>query len=461
MRRFIGLTILTGIVRKPRLDMHWESDIMTAIPFFGQTMTRNRYRRINRFFHFANNEDEAVLSNGDKLWKVRPIIEHLKEKFMSNYQLHQNISIDEGTLKWKGRLRFKVYNPMKPIKYGIKSYILADSESSYCYEVNTYEGTTKPFSQTVMDLVAPHLDKNHKLYMDNLYNSVKLAEDLLKRKVYVTGTLRRNRGEPESVNKAGTPGHILAKGQSIDRDNGQVLVSAWQDNRTVRFLSTQHDNSREAVDVRQRGGHILRVSKPTALVDYNRYMGGVDGIDQMISYYPVTRKTLKWPKKICWYWVELALHNACIIYNHGKPARERLPLLQFQKKVVLGLCHPEVDDNLPEVNNDETEDDDDELLELEEQVVQQQPQLPPAKGRERYLQVQDTPNRLEGGFLEHKMVSIPSTERDARPQRRCRVCARRDKKRRDTRYWCQACRVALCKGDCFEVYHSRQNYMRN
>ena len=66
--------------------------------------------------------------------------------------------------------------------------------STYCYEVNTYEGTSKRFSQTVMDVVAPHLDKNHKLYKDNLYNSVKLAEDLLNRKVYVTETLRRHRG---------------------------------------------------------------------------------------------------------------------------------------------------------------------------------------------------------------------------------------------------------------------------
>ena len=40
------------------------------------------------------------------------------------------------------------------------------------------------------------LEMNYKLYMDNFYNSVGLFELLLEKKVYATGTLRFNRGEP-------------------------------------------------------------------------------------------------------------------------------------------------------------------------------------------------------------------------------------------------------------------------
>ena len=40
------------------------------------------------------------------------------------------------------------------------------------------------------------------------------------------------------------------------------------------------------------------VTKPTCIVDHNKYMSGVDGLDQMISYYPITRKTLKWTTKV-------------------------------------------------------------------------------------------------------------------------------------------------------------------
>ena len=225
---FVALTILTGIVRKPELKMHWEDDELTSTPFFGQTMSRDRYYRINKFLHFNDSNKET--GSVDKLVKLRPVIDDLLVKFQENYQLHQQISIDEGTLKWKGRLSFRVYNPMKPCKYGIKSYILADSVSNYCYDLIIYDGMTRPFRDTVWMLVHSHLNKNHMLYMDNLYNSVGLAEDLLANGMYVTGTLRRNRGEPQSVTRAGTPGYGLAKGDSIDRDNGKMTVSAWQDN---------------------------------------------------------------------------------------------------------------------------------------------------------------------------------------------------------------------------------------
>ena len=34
-------------------------------------------------------------------------------------------------MSWKAGLRFKVYNPAHPIKYGIKSYVIADSITAY------------------------------------------------------------------------------------------------------------------------------------------------------------------------------------------------------------------------------------------------------------------------------------------------------------------------------------------
>ena len=38
------------------------------------------------------------------------------------YNPGEHISIDEGVLKWRGGLSFKVYSENKPIKYGIKCY---------------------------------------------------------------------------------------------------------------------------------------------------------------------------------------------------------------------------------------------------------------------------------------------------------------------------------------------------
>ena len=43
---------------------------------------------------------------------------------------------------------------------------------------------------------------------------------------------------------------------------------------------------------------MVEMKKPVASCDYNEYSSGVDHVDQMILYYPCTRKTLKWTKKV-------------------------------------------------------------------------------------------------------------------------------------------------------------------
>ena len=59
------------------------------------------------------------------------------------YSLGEHIAIDEGMLKWKGRLSFRVYNKEKPTKYGIKACILADSTSGYCWNMDILYNASK------------------------------------------------------------------------------------------------------------------------------------------------------------------------------------------------------------------------------------------------------------------------------------------------------------------------------
>lgn len=49
--------------------------------------------------------------------------------------------------------------------------------------------------------------------------------------------------------------------------------------------------------VKARGGAIQKF-KPVAIIDYNKNKTGVDHRDQLITYYPLKRKTLKWWKKM-------------------------------------------------------------------------------------------------------------------------------------------------------------------
>jgi hypothetical protein len=87
----------------------------------------------------------------------------------------------------------------------------------------------------------------------------------------------------------------------------------WADKRDVVMLSTIHSNTMTVSNKLDRNG--LPIIKPTCVLDYNSYMGGVDTSDQMSKYYSFTRKTLKW-------WVKL------FFFSHSKPCRNKcLPVV--------------------------------------------------------------------------------------------------------------------------------------
>lgn len=43
------------------------------------------------------------------------------------YSPNEYLTIDEGMIPYNGNINFKVFNPDKPTKWGIKEYILCDS----------------------------------------------------------------------------------------------------------------------------------------------------------------------------------------------------------------------------------------------------------------------------------------------------------------------------------------------
>ena len=74
----------------------------------------------------------------DKLYKIRPIVSHLQNKFGAVYKCEKNISIDESMIPFKGRLKFKQRMPMKPVKYGIKLNEVCESRTGYCSQFSVY-----------------------------------------------------------------------------------------------------------------------------------------------------------------------------------------------------------------------------------------------------------------------------------------------------------------------------------
>ena len=99
------------------------------------------------------------------------------------------------------------YMPKKPVKRGIKVWVLGDSENGYASNLQVYIGKEESAekglgSRVVKDLTRHLKDKHHHVFFDNFFTSVQLLEDLEKEGTYACGTARADRKRfPESLKK--------------------------------------------------------------------------------------------------------------------------------------------------------------------------------------------------------------------------------------------------------------------
>lgn len=123
---FIGVVVAMGVVQLPSVDDYWSINPILTHPWFRSVFTRLRFRQIIRYLHVVDNSKALQRSdpNYDKLWKVRYLIDALSAKCLELYDPHPQISIDESMIGTKCRLSFIQYLPNKPVKWGIKMWVV-------------------------------------------------------------------------------------------------------------------------------------------------------------------------------------------------------------------------------------------------------------------------------------------------------------------------------------------------
>ncbi|XP_021939069.1 piggyBac transposable element-derived protein 4-like [Zootermopsis nevadensis] len=189
-------------------------------------------------------------------------------------------AIDESITLWKGRLSFRIYLPLKPSKFGIKTFNLCESSTGYLLKFVVYSGSETDLqtsidcgennktSSIVVKLMEDLLNKGHTSWMDNYYNSPDLAAFLKKQGTNVAVTLRLNRTNVPTTVKCAK----LKKGETIAQQSDGIMVMKWKDKEDVTINSTFHDAS---VMTEQEGG--VEIKKPVCVTEYIKAFGGVGG----------------------------------------------------------------------------------------------------------------------------------------------------------------------------------------
>lgn len=398
---FMGLLFHMGTIKCVKLSDYWKTHRLFSL-CFGQYMGRDRFMSILRYLHFSPPTENIP---DDRLYKIRSVVNYFNEKMNTIYYPGKNLSLDESMVLWRGRLLFRQYIKNKRHKYGVKFYILAEPDglplkiAIYTGQLDELGGSGHT-QKVVMHLMKEKLNVGHSLFMDNFYNSINLAEVLLQNNTYSTGTLRKDRKDlPREVTSAS-----LKKGETTAKYNNGIMVGAWKDKRTVHYISTEFKN--EMTEICNIRGIIKE--KPSPITKYNSFMSGIDRFDQLMSYYPCSRKTMRWYKKIGIHIWQMILYNS--YYLHKKYSKNKnLNFYDYRMEIIETLLPPK-------------------------------DQQPP---------------RISKPDNNHMLVRIEEKDERGRTLRkRCRCCSR-NKQRTLTLYHCVMCpgKPGLCVEKCFVNFH--------
>jgi hypothetical protein len=206
---FFGLNLLTGIVKKPCLKDYWSNNELLHTPIFQSTMSRNRYEQILRALHFSHAD---VSETGSRLSKLGNLLPDLLRNFENCIHVGEYICVDESLMLYKGRLSFRQYMPLKRARFGVKCFVLVDCDTKFLVKLIVYLGKgtgaekrlMKDFGlggSTVLTLLDGFLENNHKLVIDNYFNSPKLQDYLVSKNTYAIGTVQKRRQNMAKVTK--------------------------------------------------------------------------------------------------------------------------------------------------------------------------------------------------------------------------------------------------------------------
>ena len=321
-------------------------------------------------------------------------------------------------IAWLGNWSFKVNNPDKPDKFGVKVYETCDSGNGYCYQFEIYRGEQRQVSKygatydIVMRLMAPLLYQGYWLYIDSYYTSPVLLQDIYYKKTVIKTTKLAN-------------GDHMAK--TLTRGNLQLIK--WPGKRDVLILRSMHNAEFCDVPHGNRNGQTVRKLK--AALDYNKYIGAVDRSDQMLQYQAFKWMTLTWWKKVFFHLFNVAVLNAYITYRMKEGNLD--PQRVFRRKLVA------------------------QRVAIRRCIHLNQASASCTVGGDEHAGLQGR----------HFPSKVPATDTRKSRTRLFAVCssvtgkqkaAGDDRHRKETTYQCTPCDVVLCLTPCFELYHTERDF---
>lgn len=307
-------------------------------------MSKERFAFLLTCLRFDNPEDRIIRKVSDPAAPITEFFEMFVQNCQTSYALGKSICIDEMLIGFRGRCKFKMYLPSKPVKYGIKIMCCTDARTGYFFNGYIYagknsDGTNLPLedkkfakpTQSVLRLTQPLYQTNRNVTFDNWFTSIELVKILKERGLTCLGTLRKNKREippsflPNKHRKLGTAMYGFTKDVTI-------LSYVPKQNKAVILLSSSHHHE----------GNDFNTNKPDIIMDYNSTKGGVDALDEKCAKFSCSRRTSRWPMCIFFQIFNISTVNAFIMYESYRD-NKHLERPAFLEKLAFELVTPELE----------------------------------------------------------------------------------------------------------------------
>lgn len=338
IKKFFGMHANMGCIHFPNIHMYWNSKFKFSL--IADVMPRDRFYFLRVNLHVIDNlgvPDQVKRDN--KLWKVQPMIDLVRKRCLAIVRKDCSaFSIDEQMIPFLGRCPVRQYVKNKPRPVGLKNFVVTTSDGTIL-DFEIYQGLTTPLIKRELGLgpsvilrLSQTLPEGSYLFFDRYFSTSALMYELLKSKIYGTGTIMINRLKQCNFKKDSQ----MKRGESdeIVSSDGKVSLTKWKDNKSVVMISSAFGRNPEHVVKRwdKSKKERIEVPCPNVVKLYNERMGGVDIFDQMMEYYRTYFRTKKWTVKVILHLFDLAIVNSWMEYRRDcRNARVKaLKLLDFR-----------------------------------------------------------------------------------------------------------------------------------
>jgi len=168
-----------------------------------------------------------------------------------------------------------------------------------------------PFTSQIVIYLAQVLEAHtsgsgYHIYTDRFYTSPQLARELHEMKIHITGTVMASRKDfPFVLKKKKFQEYELCTYQC----DMKMMCLLFHDKRLVTMLSTFFGPQKQLItDYRKK--QPVQLEKLTVILEYAKFMVGMDRADQYCGCYGFTRKSYKWWKELFFWLMEVAVVNS-------------------------------------------------------------------------------------------------------------------------------------------------------